>query len=244
MENQFKLHYLYGETVPPILSLDIKYGFGVDVKPGFGGKKPIIEKDNNGNEYIIGSIYPGPGLIFDPHWKVLDMNINDIKTAYPRHYSYFKMNDKSVAIYMPDNDINSASYIYSTLFRTELDRIEQKRLDEGTFRQKQKYEQELKDYKEMEKNKQIKLNEEKDFLKNLQNQLKKLQQNKDRTLRSLKRQHGDQAEEIYNKDNVMILKAITELNSTILIIERNISTIENDLKIIKYNITNLKQYIR
>ena len=236
MENQFKLHYLYGEDVPPVLI--------VNAPSGFGGQS-IIDKDNYNNQYIVGSVYPGPGLIFDPHWKVFkNMDINVSKTGLPRHYSYFPMKNNSVAIYMPDNDINSASYIYSTLFRTELDRIEQKRLDEGTFRQKQKYEQELKDYKEMEKNKQIKLNEEKDFLKNLQNQLKKLQQNKDRTLRSLKRQHGDQAEEIYNKDNVMILKAITELNSTILIIERNISTIENDLKIIKYNITNLKQYIR
>ena len=231
MENKYKLHYLYGEEVPPVLI--------VNAPSGFGGQS-IIDKDNNGNQYIVGSVYPGPGLIYDPHWKVLDMSINDAKTGLPRHYSYFTISDKSVAIYVPDNNTYSMSYIYSSLLKNELNRIEQMRLDEGMLRIRQINEQKLKEEQENQKNKKKFLDYQKKNLKILQDEQKKLIQNKERTVRSLRKAYGDQAEAIFNQENETISKEIVMLTNSISINEKNIKNIDNDLKTIQDKIKNLK----
>lgn len=234
MENKFDIYYLYGEDAPPVLKNGDPFGFG---------GKFIFAKDNDGYHYIVGSLYDNSeyDLKADPHWKVLDMNINVAKNGLPRHFSYFPINNKSVAIYMPDNEINSKSYNYTSLNRYKLNVIEEMRLDEGTLRMRQINQENLKEQQEIQKNRKKLLNDQKDILRKLKDELKKLIQNKDRAVRSIRREEfGDKAEAIYNQQNQLISNEIVMLTTSITIYEKNIEKIDIDLKNIQDQIKYLK----
>ena len=234
MENKFDIYYLYGENAPPVLKNGYPFGFGGEF---------IYSTDNNGNKYIVGSLSDKSeyGLKADPHWKVLDTNINVAKNALPRHFSYFPINNNSVAIYMPDNDIKRLSYTYTSLNRYKLNVIEEMRLDEGTLRMRLKNQENLKEQQEIQKHRRKFLNDQKDILRKLNDELKILQQNKDRAIRSIKRgEFGDKAEAIYNQQNQLISNEIVMLTTSITIYEKNIEKIDIDLKNIQDEIKYLK----